>query len=168
MTDLNTRTDSSRSIDEVLDDVEARLPLLPSKSVALTRAAGRRTAAVASSTADAIGERLSTIGSTVATATRTTVGQARSAAERTYKTVCANTAEAFGQARAQTGKVVDTVETETADLLDDATDAVAPETVNPASLEDLSKSELYDRAQAAGIEGRSTMTKDELVRALRR
>ena len=35
------------------------------------------------------------------------------------------------------------------------------------SLEELTKEELYERAQAAEIEGRSTMTKDELVRALK-
>lgn len=34
------------------------------------------------------------------------------------------------------------------------------------SLQDLTKDELYDRARAAGIEGRSNMTKDELVAAL--
>jgi DNA end-binding protein Ku len=37
---------------------------------------------------------------------------------------------------------------------------------NGANLADLSKKELYERAQAEDIEGRSGMTKDELVRAL--
>jgi hypothetical protein len=34
-------------------------------------------------------------------------------------------------------------------------------------LEELTKQELYDRAQAAGIPGRSEMNKHELIRALR-
>jgi DNA end-binding protein Ku len=34
-------------------------------------------------------------------------------------------------------------------------------------LQELSKAELYGRAQAAGIPGRSQMSKDELIRALR-
>jgi hypothetical protein len=34
-------------------------------------------------------------------------------------------------------------------------------------LEELSKEELYERAQAADIQGRSNMTKDELVEALK-
>jgi len=34
-------------------------------------------------------------------------------------------------------------------------------------LEELTKDELYQRARAADIHGRSEMTKDELVRALR-
>ncbi|MBL4538631.1 DUF7218 family protein [Oceanicaulis alexandrii] len=33
--------------------------------------------------------------------------------------------------------------------------------------EDWTKDELYDRAQEIGIEGRSDMTKDELIKALR-
>ncbi|MGR3379436.1 Rho termination factor N-terminal domain-containing protein, partial [Roseovarius indicus] len=37
---------------------------------------------------------------------------------------------------------------------------------NPA-YEDWSKEELYDKAQDIGIEGRSDMTKDELIKALR-
>jgi hypothetical protein len=36
-----------------------------------------------------------------------------------------------------------------------------------APLQELSKAELYGRAQAAGIPGRSQMSKDELIRALR-
>jgi DNA end-binding protein Ku len=35
------------------------------------------------------------------------------------------------------------------------------------SLDELTKAELYERARAAGIPGRSEMTKDELIRALR-
>jgi hypothetical protein len=36
-----------------------------------------------------------------------------------------------------------------------------------APLDELTKDDLYERAQAADIPGRSGMTKDELVRALR-
>jgi DNA end-binding protein Ku len=37
-----------------------------------------------------------------------------------------------------------------------------------APLEELTKEELYDRARQAGIPGRSSMTREELVAALRR
>ncbi|MDQ3605292.1 MAG: Rho termination factor N-terminal domain-containing protein [Gemmatimonadota bacterium] len=41
-------------------------------------------------------------------------------------------------------------------------------TGNPtSSLEERTKDELYNRARELGIEGRSTMNKDELVRAIR-
>jgi hypothetical protein len=36
-----------------------------------------------------------------------------------------------------------------------------------ASYDDMSKQELYDRAKRVGIEGRSSMSKSELVKALR-
>jgi hypothetical protein len=38
---------------------------------------------------------------------------------------------------------------------------------NERPLDELTKEELYERAQAAGIEGRSTMSKVELLRALK-
>jgi hypothetical protein len=38
---------------------------------------------------------------------------------------------------------------------------------NEPALDELTKEELYERAQAADIEGRSTMSKDELIRALK-
>jgi hypothetical protein len=47
--------------------------------------------------------------------------------------------------------------------------AATPEAnMRPRSLDDLTKEELYQRAQEADIPGRSEMTKDELVAALRR
>lgn len=38
---------------------------------------------------------------------------------------------------------------------------------NDRPLDELTKEQLYERAQAADIEGRSTMSKDELLRALK-
>ncbi|WP_294287278.1 Rho termination factor [uncultured Sphingomonas sp.] len=38
---------------------------------------------------------------------------------------------------------------------------------NSARLEDRTKDELYDEAKKIGIDGRSDMTKDELVKAIR-
>jgi hypothetical protein len=45
--------------------------------------------------------------------------------------------------------------------------AAVPQRLSP-DLDDLTKDELYRRAQKADIAGRSEMTKDELVRALKR
>lgn len=41
-----------------------------------------------------------------------------------------------------------------------------PDDSDEGSLSDLTKAELLDRATKAGIEGRSTMNKDELIEAL--
>jgi hypothetical protein len=43
----------------------------------------------------------------------------------------------------------------------------APSPGRSEPLDGLTKEELYERAQAADIEGRSTMSKDELLRALK-
>ena len=53
-------------------------------------------------------------------------------------------------------------------LLDDATEAVDPNTRSVAALGDLSKAQLYERAQDRDIDGRASMNKDELIAALRR
>jgi hypothetical protein len=45
--------------------------------------------------------------------------------------------------------------------------SAAPGRSNERPLDELTKDELYERAQAADIEGRSTMSKDELLRALK-
>jgi hypothetical protein len=123
-----------------LDDLETSLPRIPSAALSACRAATRRATAIATSAYDKVGPRFETIGSRVGTAVRTAAGQARSA----------------------TGRSVETV-----GLLDDATKSVDPKTMNPASLTDLSKDELYERAQSADIEGRSTMSKAQLITALR-
>lgn len=47
------------------------------------------------------------------------------------------------------------------------TRSAAPGRSNERPLDELTKEELYERAQAADIEGRSTMSKDELLRALK-
>jgi hypothetical protein len=47
------------------------------------------------------------------------------------------------------------------------TRSAAPGRRNERPLDELTKEELYERAQAADIEGRSTMSKDELLRALK-
>ena len=45
--------------------------------------------------------------------------------------------------------------------------AAVPTPGRTEPLDGLTKDELYERAQAADIEGRSTMSKDELLRALK-
>jgi DNA end-binding protein Ku len=44
---------------------------------------------------------------------------------------------------------------------------ISPLRRRDANLQDLTRDELYERAQKADIPGRSEMTKDELIKALR-
>jgi ribosomal protein L4 len=101
--------------------------------------------------------------STAATGARTVAGQARAASTDAADTARSTGKAAAGQARAQADRVAGVAEDEVEGLLDDATDAIDPDT----PLEDLTKEELYERAQDRDIEGRSTMSKGELVSALR-
>jgi hypothetical protein len=101
--------------------------------------------------------------STAATGARTVAGQARAAGSDAVETARSTGRAAAGQATAQARRVADAAEGEAEALLDDAADAIDPDT----PLEGLTKEELYERAQDRDIEGRSTMSKRELVSALR-
>jgi len=165
---------TNASVNERLDDLERQLPSIPSKMLGLTRAVTDRAGAAFCGAATAITRPATAVkreSASVARSTdvaaRTTVGQARSATERTVATAGANTREAVGQARAQTGRVADQAQASVERLLDDATAAVENEKRRPARLEDLTKAELYDRAQDRDIAGRATMSKPQLINALR-
>jgi hypothetical protein len=67
------------------------------------------------------------------TAALAATGQARSGAGRSADTVKNNAAKATGRAKAQTAAVIGTLEDETVGLLNDASESVDPQTMNPAS-----------------------------------
>lgn len=66
--------------------------------------------------------------------------------------------ESFGDARADVRAGVDQVRAEAADAIEG----------DAGRLEEMTRDELYERAQEQGIEGRSEMDKHELIEALRR
>ncbi len=162
-----TLNDTSAAVNERLDDLEHQLPSIPSKVLGLTRAVSDRAGSVVCGAASAIMRQGESIARTTDVAARTTVGQARSATERTAATTNANTREVVGQARAQTGRVADRTQDSIEELLDDATAAVEHDQGRPARLEDLTKAELYERAQDRDIAGRASMSKPQLIKALR-
>lgn len=145
--------------------------------------AGRTTSGQASSVADratstartgaseVTGQARSAATRTAKTATdgaRQVTGQAKSAVRRSATTVGDGASEVSGQARAQSARIAEAVEDQTEALVDDATEAVDPDARNVASFHDLTKAELYAKAQERDIEGRASMSKSELVAALRR
>jgi tetrahydromethanopterin S-methyltransferase subunit G len=168
-TDINSEI--SRRLDELtrrLDRLEAELPPIPAKALGLTRATAHRVNTTAAEVASDVGRQIGRFGSTAGEALSTTVGQTRSAVERTSSTARRTSKEAIGQARAQTERTGRAAETSTTALLDDATRAVEPDgDGRPASLDDWTKADLYERAQELDIDGRSSMSKRELVRAIR-
>jgi hypothetical protein len=171
MSSSDINSEISRRLDELtrrLDQLEADLPALPSRAIGLTRATAQRVNATAAAVANDVGRQLGRFGSTADDALATTTGQAKSAVERTAATARRTTNEAVGQARAQSRRTGGAAEQAATALLDDATRAVEPDgDGKPAALDDWTKAELYERAQELDIDGRSSMTKRELVRALR-
>lgn len=171
MSTTDDTTQICERLDELtrrLDQLEASLPAIPARALGLSRATVRRVNATASDIADDVGRQFGRFSSTASTALSTTTGQARSAVERTSETARRTTKEATGQARAQARITAQAAERSTTALLDDATRAVEPESDGrPASLDKWTKAELYERAQELDIDGRSSMSKRDLVRAIR-
>lgn len=101
-------------------------------------------------------------------ALRETFGQARAGAERTWAVAGAAATRARTTARDEASRAGDVAAAETGHLLDDATAAVDPDTpARGTPYEQWTKAQLYDRAQELDIQGRSSMSKQELITALR-
>ncbi len=171
MTSLDINSEITRRLDELthrLDRLETDLPAVPAKAIGVTRAVVHRVNGTAADVANDVGRQLGQLTTTATAAWSTSIGQARSAVERTSSTARRTSKETIGQARAQTKRTGAAAQTATTALLDDAARAIDPDgDGRPASLQDWSKAELYERAQELEIEGRSSMSKPELVRALR-
>ena len=168
-TDINAEI--TRRLDDLtrrLDQLEAELPAVPAKALGLTRATAHRVNATASDVVTDVGRQLGRLGSTAGTAFATTVGQTRSAVERTASTAQRTSKEAIGQAKAQSTLTGRAAASSATALLDDATRAIEPDgDGKPASLDDWSKADLYERAQELDIDGRSSMSKRALANAIR-
>lgn len=161
-------TNATIDLTQRLDQLEQRLPALPAKSFALGRATVRRTNDVVVSVVADVARRMDTVVGTARTGARTTAGQAKSAVERTAQMAETTAKQTIGQARRQIATTTDVAREAAGELLDDATATVDPDTApRGIAYEDWTKSALYDRAQALDIDGRSSMSKRELIAALR-
>ncbi len=181
---------STIDLTQRLDQLENRLPPLPAKSFALGRATVRRTNDVVVSVVSDVARRMDTVVNTARTGVRTTagqaksaverttqmaetttkqtVGQARSAVERTTKVAGTTTKQTVGQAKRQATATASAARNATGELLDDATATVDPDAApRGIAYEEWTKSDLYDRAQELDIDGRSSMSKRQLISALR-
>lgn len=126
-----------------LDRIESKLPLVPRRIFRLQRRFLDAGVSVGRSVLAALGVSTDRVETSARTGVKTVAGQARAASRRT-------------------GELA---ESEASSLLGRATRAVDGESTE--RLEEWTKAELYERAQDLDIEGRSSMTKKELVSALR-
>lgn len=151
-----------------LDDLESGLPSIPSQAFGLSRAATRRMIDTSGAVVSTIARQVETFLGTASTSAKTVVGQTRSGAQRTVKTAADASKQAVGQARAEMAQTVDAGVDATERLLDAGTRAVDPDVPSAGlAYEQWTKAQLYDRAQELDVDGRSSMSKKQLIVALR-
>jgi hypothetical protein len=156
------------TIERQLDELEERMDGVPAQMISLGRAMTARTIDTGSSAARDLRRRFDDLLSVAESSSATALGQLRSSADRAATTTGRLAKEAAGQARAQMRRVAEATGDAASQVLDDATRAADPDDDHPARLEQWTKSELYDRARELDIDGRSAMTKQELILAIRR
>lgn len=174
----------ANKLESRLDKIEDRLPELPAAAFRLQRRVGERAVTGVTDAAHAMRVSSGAVAKATANATKTVSGTTSWATKRTAGTVVTAGKTIVGQARAQakiagsviakeTKGLVRSARNTSEDLLEETTeilDNVAEEVDNttPAgAYETWTKSDLYDRAQELDLDGRSSMTKPELIAALR-
>lgn len=168
-----------------LDLLEERLPALPAAGLRLQRTLATRSCEMATELAKAWWGAIGDTAERANTAVSTVVGTGLAAGERASAAATTAARQVTGQTEAQIRAIAHQAEHElneavatTADLadramadttraVDAATDAADPDrTPIGAAYEDLTKAELYRRASVLDIEGRSRLSKSELIAAL--
>lgn len=129
--------------------------------------AGQRGAERARRVGEAVRPRVERFASAAAQAGRTVVGQARSAIRRTGEQADHGAREVAGQVEAQGERVAAVAAEETDAALADAERAVSDRPSPGVPYEEWTRQQLYERAQELEIDGRASMTKAELIDALR-
>ena len=115
----------------------------------------------------AVGDGVSNAVKTVRDTGATVVGQTRSAVDRTATQASTGVKEVTGQARAQSERAtarLDEIADRTARRATAAVDG-SPSSGTP--YEQWTKADLYERAQELDVDGRSGMSKPQLIAALR-
>ena len=148
-----------------LDRVEDKLPTGPRQIFRLQRSAAEAGYQLTRAGVGIVTTAFRPVTKQASTSASTATGQARSAVSRTIETARNGVSEVVGQTKAQAERTVDAVEDAAQETIERADDVV--DSISDAALEELTKDELYDLAQEADVPGRSSMSKDELVDALR-
>lgn len=140
---------------------------LPRKIIDFNRTLVYRTAETAGGAVRTVADGAGRVAEASLVAGRTVVGQTRAAIDRTVASASKGTAEVSGQVDAQGAAVATTIDHEANRIADRANEAVDPKPGTGVPYEDWTRAELYQRAQELDIDGRATMNKAQLVRALR-
>ena len=155
----------NETINPVLDRIESNLPPVTRRVFKLNRRIATAGVNAAVGATKAVCFATQTVTKRATTGASTVKGQAASVADRVSSTAQNGVNEVVGQAKAQANATLDTIEDETISLLDAANQAVTDEPTGAYGT--WTKAELYERAQELDIDGRSSMTKAELITALR-
>lgn len=140
---------------------------LPKKIVELNQAATRRALTTTADIAKTVGRNALTVIEASRTAGKTVVGQSRSVVERTFKTARSGAREVSGQVEAQGSRLGKVVKTEANRTVDAAVRAV-DDKPSGRPYEQWTKAQLMERAQELDIDGRASMSKPQLIKALRK
>ncbi len=155
-------------ISDRFERIEDRIPALPKKVVAFQRVAVERAFAQARRNNDLVVDAFRPVVKVADTGVRTVVGTTKWAVEQTAGTAVTGVRTVVGQTKAQVKRTATTLNTQTVDLVEEATDRVvaAERSIERAALKSMTKAELYQMAQDIGIEGRAEMTKAQLITAI--
>jgi hypothetical protein len=151
-----------------LEQLEQRIPELPKKVVAYNRVAAERAFAQARRNNELVVDAFRPVVKVADTGVRTVVGTTKWAVEQTTATAVTGVKTIVGQAQAQVKRTAATLNVQAVELVDEATDRVvaAERSVERTALTSMTKAELYQMAQDIDIEGRTQMTKAQLIAAI--
>jgi len=155
----------NETITPALDRFEATLPPITRRVFKLNRRIANASVNAAMGATKAVCYATQNVTKRATTGASTVRGQAESVADRVTSAAQTGAKEVVGQAKAQAAATVDKFEDEAISLLDDATKTVSSDP--KGAYETWTKAELYKRAQELDIDGRSSMTKTELITSLR-
>lgn len=174
-------TTITQRLDEQLDRAQDKLPPALAAPLRLQRTIAHRGAQAASAAAASLWDSARNVKAAQARAYNTVAGTIRWAAAtsaragRTVKGQAAAQTRQFGRTAREefadlsdsVGDAVDDLGSTAVDVIDAVDTAIGAESgATNEAYEDLTKDELYRRAKALDIQGRSQMTKDELISAV--
>ncbi len=166
---LSERADTlNTEFSDRLVRLEDRIPELPKKVVAYQRVVAERAFAQARRNNELVIDAFRPVVKVADNGVRTVVGTTKWAVEQTAGSAATGVRTIVGQAQAQAKRTVATLNTQTVDLVEEATDrvAAAERSVERAALKSMTKAELYQMAQDIDIDGRADMNKAQLIKAI--